>query len=106
MVVAHRVRIVRVCPAERGGESVGPGLLNVERNGIREQRFEPLRSDLRCIQIEAIGFGCFKIEPQACKLIHDRAAERRWRAHQVKEQSIHRRECADEHERERIVFHE
>ena len=93
-------------PAERGGKGIGPGLLNVERDGIREQRFEPLRGDLRRIQVQAVGFCGLEIEPQAGKLIHDRAAERGRRAQQIEEQAVHHRERADQHEREWIVLDE
>ena len=104
--MAHRVRIVRVRPAERRGKGIGPRLLNVERDSIREQRFEPFRGDFWRIQVEAIRLCRLEIEPKAGELIHDRASERSRRAHQVEEQSIHHRECADEHERERIILDE
>ena len=104
MVVAHRVWVAGMSPAERGGKRIGPGLLNVERDGIGEQRFEPLRGDLRRIQVQAVGLCRLKIEPKAGKLVHDRAAERGRRAQKVEEQTIHHRERADQHEGEWIVL--
>ena len=103
MVVAHRVRIVRMRAPQRCRKGIGPRLLNVERDGIGEQHFEPLRGDLRRI-LEAIGFSGLEIEPQAGELIHDRAAERGRRAQQIEEKAIHHRKRADQHEGEWIVL--
>ena len=62
--MAHRVRIVRMRAAERGGERIRPRLLDVERDRIRQQRLETLRGDLRRLQIEAIGFRRLEIKPK------------------------------------------
>ena len=84
-------------------ERVRPRFLRVERDRVRQQPLEMGGVEVGCAdEVEAGGLGGADVEFQPLDLVHDLAPGRRRRAQQVVEQAVHRRETADQHEREAV----
>ena len=105
-VVPHWVGIFRVRAAQRAGKSRRPRLLHVERDCVRQDRLEAFGRDFRRLHVETVELSRFEIEPEAGELVHDRAAERGRRAHEVQDKAVEPRERGHQQKREWIGLHE